>query len=104
MGKTACSAKTRWRAWNAQTSGGDLAGLGDADNLGYTPAGTDQIVSAHCPDLSAQQARPRGSAQPNRLRRQPVVVLYSPKHGQRDQLAAPAWRGDQLGVRLRYRM
>ena len=30
-------------------------------------------------------------------------MLYSAKHGQRDQLAAPSWRCDQLRIRLQYR-
>ena len=43
------------------------------------------------------------AAQRGRSRRQAIVVLYSAKHGQRDQFAA-SWRCDQLRVRLRYRM
>jgi len=98
------SARTRCRARNGQTSNGDLPGQGGADGPGCALAGTDQDASARRADLSAQQARPSGAAQLGRSRRQAVVVLYSAKHGQRDQLAAPLWRCDQLRVRLRYRM
>ena len=61
-----------------------------------------------CFSTSQILVRPAGTpimfCQLGRLRRQAVVVLYSAKHRQRDQLAAPAWRCDQLRVRLRYRM
>jgi hypothetical protein len=53
------SAKTRWRAWNGQRSIGDLPGQGDADGPDCALAGTDPVASAHCADLSAQQARMR---------------------------------------------
>ena len=56
-------------------------------------------VARTCPP-----SRRAHQAQLGRSRRQAVVVLYSAKHGQRDQLAAPSWRCDQLRVRLRYRM
>ena len=101
---TPYSARTRCRARNGQTSNGDLPCQGGADDPGCALAGTDQDASARRADLSAQQARPSDAAQLGRSRRQAVVVLYSAKHGQRDQLAAPSWRCDQLRVRLRYRM